>query len=100
VEKDMARAQHWYQRSAEQGNADAQNDLGVISEVVAVAETMRALPFTAVAQDPEDAVEWFELSAERGNAKGQFNLAECYYVRAVAARLCLALMPLFSMEME
>ena len=55
-------------RSAEQGDAFAQNSLG----------TLHALG-NGVQQDYGEAVKWFRKSAEQGNADGQFSLGMAYY---------------------
>ena len=54
-------------RSAEQGNALAQNNLGVM-----YAEGQ------GVSRDAAEAVRWFRQSAERGNSAGESNLGEMY----------------------
>jgi hypothetical protein len=53
---------------AEQGNAEAQYDLGVMY-----------LRGQGVLQDYKEAVKWFRLSAEQGNANAQYNLGLLYY---------------------
>ena len=52
---------------AEQGNADAQNNLGVIYE-----------NGRGVIQDYKEAVKWYTKAAEQGVANAQFNLALMY----------------------
>ena len=52
---------------AEQGNAGAQNDLGVM-----YAEG-RGVP-----QDDAKAIKWFRKAAEQGHADAQLNLGEMY----------------------
>ncbi|MBR5681173.1 MAG: sel1 repeat family protein, partial [Clostridia bacterium] len=55
------------QKAAEQGDAEAQNDLGhcyVIGD--------------GVEKDEKEAVKWFRKAAEQGVAGAQFNLAQCY----------------------
>jgi|TARA_B110000908_G_scaffold11742_1_gene13710 TPR repeat protein len=53
---------------AEQGNSDAQKDLGVMYYTG-----------QGVSQDYAEAVKWYRLAAEQGNADAQSNLAEMYY---------------------
>ena len=53
---------------AEQGNADAQNNLGVMYE------NGRGVP-----QDYAEALKWFRLAAEQGYARAQYNLGFMYY---------------------
>ena len=52
---------------AEQGNADAQFDLGFMYE-----------NGTGVLQDYAEAVKWYRLSAEQGNAEAQYSLGFMY----------------------
>jgi Dynamin family/Sel1 repeat len=52
---------------AEQGNAKAQNDLGVIYE-----------QGRGIAQDYQQAVQWYRKAAEQGNAVAQCNLGRMY----------------------
>ena len=52
---------------AEQGDAAAQANLGVMYE------TGRGVP-----QDAAEAVRWYRLAAEQGNASAQFNLGGMY----------------------
>jgi TPR repeat protein len=61
-----AALKHW-KPLAEQGNAEAQNNLG-------------AMYFKGwgVSQDDREAVRWFRLSAEQGNVEAQFNLGVMY----------------------
>ena len=56
-----------YKLAVEQGNAEAQNNLGVMYE-----------NGEGVAQDYKEAVRWFKLAAEQGNAKAQDNLGSRY----------------------
>ena len=53
---------------AEQGNADAQGNIGVMYD-----------KGKGVLQDYAEAVKWYRLAAEQGDAKAQFNLAVMYY---------------------
>lgn len=54
--------------TAEQGNADAQNNLGV----------MYYFGY-GVPQDYKKAFEWYTKAAEQGNAKAQYRLGDMYY---------------------
>ena len=67
-DKDYEKAVYWYTKSAEQGDAFAQNNLGE-----------RYYNGEGVSLDYEKAVYWFTKSAEQGNASAQFNLGRCYY---------------------
>ena len=63
VEQDYEEAVNWYRKSAEQGNAGAQQNLG----------------FTykwghGVEQSDEEAVSWFRKAAEQGDWQSQFVL--------------------------
>jgi uncharacterized protein len=53
----------WYKLSAEQGNADAQYNLGYCFD-----------NGEGVEEDKVEAVRWYKLSAEQGNADAQHNL--------------------------
>ena len=65
--RDDAEAVRWYRLAAEQGDASAQLDLGVM---YATGE--------GVPQDAAEAVRWFRLAAEQGDASAQFNLGVRY----------------------
>ena len=60
-------AVQWYRHAAEQGNAEAQSNLGVM---YAKGE--------GVPQDYKMAVQWYRRAAEQGNASAQFNLGVSY----------------------
>lgn len=55
------------QLKAEQGNAQAQNKLGVFYEIG-----------LRINQNDREAVKWYRLAAEQGYAEAQFNLGEMY----------------------
>ena len=57
----------WYRRAAEQGNADAQVNLGLM---YANGQGVR--------QDYTQAVQWCRRAAEQGHAGAQFNLGVMY----------------------
>ena len=58
----------WFRLAAEQGDADAQYNLGwMYSEG------------EGVAQDYKEAVKWYRLAAEQGFGLAQFNLGLLYY---------------------
>ena len=61
--EDPEQAAHWYHRSAEGGDSDAQFNLAVS---YANGE--------GVARDLEQAAHWYRRSAEQGNAEAQYNL--------------------------
>ncbi len=56
-----------WRRLAEQGNANAQYNLGYLYDTG-----------TGVPQDYAEAVRWFRLAAEQGNVQAQFNLGVMY----------------------
>ena len=66
-EKNYAEAINWYRKSAEQGDASGQAQLGY----------MYSNGF-GVAQDYAEAVRWYRKSAEQGDAVGQVNLGYMY----------------------
>ena len=57
------KAVYWFTKSAQQGNANAQHNLGL-----AYYEGKR------VKKNYKQALEWFTKSAEQGNANAQYNL--------------------------
>jgi TPR repeat protein len=65
--RNDAKAVEWYQRAAEQGDASAQNNLGVMYATG-----------QGVAQDDAQAVRWYGLAAEQGHALAQYNLGGMY----------------------
>ena len=67
VAKDYKQAVFWYRKSADQGNALGQNNLGRCYE-----------KGRGVAKDFEQALFWFRKSADQGNALAQCNLGRCY----------------------
>ncbi len=67
VQRDYAKALHYFQLAADQGNADAQANLGgayVLAQ--------------GVNQDFATAVHYFQLSANQGNGHGQADLGSMY----------------------
>lgn len=68
VSKDAGVAAEWWQQSAAQGNASAQENLGNLY-----------LTGEGVQKDEAAAVSWFQLAAEQGEAGAQFSLAAMYY---------------------
>ena len=68
VPQDYKEAARLYRLAAEQGDADAQGNLGVMFE--------RGY---GVPQDYKEAVNWYRLAAEQGYAIAQSNLANRYY---------------------
>ena len=67
VPKDAVQAVFWYRKSAEQGNAKAQYNLGLMYGK------------GDVPKDAVQAVSWYRKSAEQGNASAQSNLGASYY---------------------
>ena len=65
--KDAVEAVKWYRKAAEQGDADAQFNLGVM---YAKGE--------GVPQNHAEALKWFRLAADQGNARAQYNLGFMY----------------------
>ena len=62
--QDYDHAKIYFEKAAEQGNADAQAKLGLM--------------YYAKEQDYSKAVEWFKKSAQQGNAIGQYGLGSMY----------------------
>ncbi len=67
VPQDYAQAMSWYKKAAEQGNAFAQFNLGLMYE------KGRGVP-----QDDGQAVVWYKKAAEQGHAIAQYNLGVMY----------------------
>jgi len=63
VPKDEAKAVHWYEKAAEQGYANAQNNLGNMYT------DGRGVP-----KDDAKAVQWYQKAAEQGHTDAQKNL--------------------------
>lgn len=63
-----AKAFEWWQKSAHQGHAVAQSNLGVMYD-----------KGHGVRQDYQKAIEWYTKSANQGYAEAQFNLGAMYY---------------------
>ena len=65
---DMPRAVFWYEKSARQGNATAQNNLGTLYA-----------NGVGVAKDQSRAAYWYQRAAEQGIATAQNNLGILYH---------------------
>jgi len=68
VSKDFVQAVYWYRKAAEQGHANAQNNLGICY-----------FNGQGVDKDITQAVYWFRKAAEQGDAIAQSNLGNRYY---------------------
>lgn len=71
VEKDHMRAKEWFEKSAKQGNADAQYFLGFHH----YGSYEEGNP-----KDLEPALEYYISAAKQGNLNAQYNLALHYYL--------------------
>jgi TPR repeat protein len=67
VPQDTAQAAHWYERAAQAGNAEAQNQIGYFYQ-----------SGIGVPVDLERAARWFQLAAASGLPKGKVNLGVAY----------------------
>ena len=67
VAQNYQEAVKWYRLAAEQGNASAQFNLGVMYA-----------NGRGVTQDDQEAAKWYRLAAEQGYASAQFNLGNMY----------------------
>jgi hypothetical protein len=67
IPKDDKLAVYWFQKAAEQGNANAQTMLGICYEVG-----------SGIKLDYKQAVFWYRKAAEQGTAIAQYNLGRCY----------------------
>lgn len=68
VKQDYQQAAYWYRKSADQGFADAQVNLGYLYNYG-----------LGVAQSNQQAVYWYRRAADQGNEMAQTNLAHMYY---------------------
>lgn len=66
---DYIEAKNWFLKAAEQGQAKAQFNLGVLY-----------FNGQGVKQDYFKAAEWHQKAAEQGYADAQYNLAKIYYL--------------------
>ena len=67
VQRDYAEALKWFRKAADQGDADAQNGLGLMYR-----------EGHGVQQDYAEALKWFRKAADQGNANAQFKLGAMY----------------------
>jgi TPR repeat protein len=65
--KNDAEAAKWFQKSADQGNADGQFSLGCIY-----------FSGSGVTKSEVEALKWFQKSADQGNTNGEFALGSMY----------------------
>ena len=68
IAQNYTEAFKWYQKAAEQGDADAQCNLGRCYEYG-----------NGIDQNYTEAVKWYKKAAEQGYARAQCNLGYCYY---------------------
>ena len=66
--RDYVKAVEWYEKAANQGNADAQHTLGLLYYLG-----------ESVGRDYVQAAQWYEKAASQGNADAQYNLGMMYY---------------------
>ena len=66
-DEDFKTAVKWFQKAADQGNADAQINLGFCYQ-----------EGQGVPQNYDKAVKWYQKAADQGNAGAQNNLGFCY----------------------
>ena len=66
--RDLAEAARWFRKAADQGLADAQNDLGVMYQ-----------EGLGVAQDSAAAVTWWRKAAEQGLPQAEYRLGAAYH---------------------
>jgi uncharacterized protein len=68
VAQDYKQAAFWYQKAADQGNANGQYNLGVMYD-----------NGRGVAQDYKQAAFWYQKAADQEDALGQYNLGIMYF---------------------
>jgi len=74
TEQNHAVSLEWFRKAADQGDADAQFNLGrIYGKAIGTYAKARAAP-----QDGVEAVKWYRRSAEQDYRPAQFNLAEIY----------------------
>jgi len=64
---NVIEAAKWYQKAAEQGNAEAQEELGEFY-----------LAGNGVEKKTHKAAEWYRKAAEQDNVEAQYKLGLCY----------------------
>ena len=69
VPQDYPQALYWYRRAAQQGNAEAQFNLGFLYATG-----------VGVPQNYTEAFGWYRLAAQQGNAEAQHNLGYLYHI--------------------
>ena len=67
VDKDMKEAVKWYRKAAEQGEAEAQYQLGI-----------SLLNGKGTAKNPKEAADWFEKAAEQDNLDACYEIGRAY----------------------
>ena len=67
VDQDLIAAEYWFRKSAEQGNLDAQYQLGRMYD-----------SGLGVSINKKEAFKWYSLSAEQGSIDAQYNLGLAY----------------------
>ena len=68
AKKDYAKANHWYEKAADQDNVSAENNLG-----------NSYCYGQGVPQDYAEANHWYEKAADQGDAKAEYDLGIAYY---------------------
>jgi len=68
VTKDYAEALKWYRKTADQGDANAQSNLGLMYS-----------NGKGVTKDYAEALEWFRKAADQGNSFAQYNIGAMYH---------------------
>ena len=68
VPKNYSEAMKWYRKAADQGNAEAQFNLGVMYD-----------QGEGVPKNYTEAMQWYRKAADQGDANAQYNLGIMYY---------------------
>ncbi|MFO0485271.1 MAG: tetratricopeptide repeat protein [Sphingobacteriia bacterium] len=84
--QDYSQAAHWYQKAAEQGDSDAQYDLGLLYQEgkVAPPETPQAFRWVAKllkmpgSEGYKQAAYWWKKAAEQNHVVAQYKLGLLY----------------------
>ena len=67
IQSDSAEAAKWCRKAAEQGDVEAQYDLGLYY-----------YSGRGVKEDLVEAVKWYRMAAEQGHAEAQYKIGWCY----------------------
>lgn len=73
-EQDLEKAHEFLKLSADQGNAEAQNEIGFFYEIGCEEDD-----FCPYKQDHAEALRWYHLSADQNESFAQYNIGKIYF---------------------